>query len=142
MFTFIANYLSCFHGYSLSSRISIQTEMAIFPVRSLRASGIISLISASLESLIQTSECGKNDLYTEVLTFMLLLHSSTIATLGLLCQWEINQSLRDQTPDLFCLSMSTGVSKAKIDKKKIFLFSICNPNLEENVCLSKEMVPL
>lgn len=27
-------------------------------------------------------------------------------------------------------------------QKKIFLFSICNPNQEENVCLSKEIVPL
>lgn len=93
-------------------------ETAIFLARSLRASGIISLISASLESLIQTSECGNSDRYTEVLTFMLLLHLSTITTVGLLCHWETNQNLRDQTPDLFCLRISTGVSNAKTDKPK------------------------
>lgn len=119
-FTFIANNLSSFHGRSLSSRISTQTETAIFPGRSLRASGIISLISASLESWIQTSECRNTDLYTEGLTFMLCLHSSTMksTTLGL---WETNQTLRDQTGDLFCLRISSGVVNGKKKKKRTLI---------------------
>lgn len=111
---FIANILSCFHGCSLSSRISTQTEMATFPVRSLRASGIISPISASLESLIQTSECGNIDLYTEVLAFMLRLLSLQL----LACCVSGKQNLQDQTPDLLCLSNSIGVSNARNRQNK------------------------